>query len=200
MTNLDTNTLVVLSVLAALLVLAIVAWAMQRRRQSDRLQQRFGTEYARAVDHLGSREKAEAELLARERRVERLHIQPLAPPDAARFTQDWKLLQARFVDDPHGTLADADRLVREVMLMRGYPMGDFERRAADISVDHPAVVEHYRAAHAIALRDQHDATDTEDLRKAVVHYRALFDDLLEVADTRRAARRHTHHLPRMETH
>jgi sensor domain CHASE-containing protein len=199
MTNLDTNTLLVLSVLGALVVLAIVAWALQRRRQSERLQQRFGTEYTRAVEHLGDREKAEAELLARERRVERLHIQPLAPPDAARFAQEWKLLQARFVDDPHRTLADADRLVREVMLMRGYPMGDFERRAADISVDHPAVVDHYRAAHAIALRDQHDATDTEDLRKAVVHYRALFDDLLEVADAR-PARRHTHHLPRMETH
>lgn len=199
MTNLDTNTVLVLSVLGALVVLAIVAWALRRRRQSERLQQRFGTEYTRAVEHLGDREKAEAELLARERRVERLHIQPLAPPDAARFAQEWKLLQARFVDDPHRTLADADRLVREVMLMRGYPMGDFERRAADISVDHPAVVDHYRAAHAIALRDQHDATDTEDLRKAVVHYRALFEDLLEVADTR-PARRHTHHLPRMETH
>src|SRR5262245_5939104 len=132
MTDLDTNTIAVLTVIGVLLALAIVAWATQRRHQSHRLQQRFGPEYARTVDHLGDREKAEAELLARERRVERLHIAALAPGDAARFAHEWKLLQARFVDDPHRALADADRLVRELMLTRGYPMGDFERRAADI--------------------------------------------------------------------
>ncbi|MEO8654705.1 MAG: hypothetical protein ABI409_11335, partial [Ramlibacter sp.] len=97
-----------------------------------------------------------------------------------RFGQEWKALQGRFVDNPKGVLVDADRLVRELMLKRGYPMGDFERRAADISVDHPSVVDHYRAAQAIALRDRRGEADTEELRKAVVHYRALFDDLLEV--------------------
>ena len=133
------------------------------------------------MDDLGSRDKAEAELLARERRVQRMHIVALAPTDAARYAQEWKLLQGRFVDDPRRTLAEADRLVRELMLQRGYPMADFERRAADISVDHPNVVENYRAAHDIALRDQRAETSTEDLRRAVLHYHALFDDLLEVA-------------------
>ena len=179
--SLDNTTLTALGVVALLALLALAAWLTQRRHLSHRLQQRFGTEYARTIDHLGSREKAEAELLDRERRVERLHIVALSPQDAARYAQEWKQLQSRFVDSPRGTLAEADRLVRELMLQRGYPMGDFERRAADISVDHAAVIDHYRAAHAIAERDQRGAADTEELRKAVMHYRALFSELLEVA-------------------
>jgi hypothetical protein len=111
----------------------------------------------------------------------------LAPPDAARFTQAWNALQSRFVDDPKGVVVQADQVVRELMLKRGYPMGDFERRAADISVDHPTVVETYRAAQAIAVRDQRGQADTEELRKAVVHYRALFDELLEVRVPKQAA-------------
>jgi hypothetical protein len=179
--NLDTNTLTGLGILGVLAVLGLAAWLMQHLNQSQRLQQRFGAEYARTVERLGSREKAEAELRAREVRVQRMHIEALTPSDAARFAQEWKLLQGHFVDNPSGTLADADRLVRELMLRRGYPMAAFERRAADISVDHPAVVENYRAAHDIALRDQRAETSTEDLRRAVLHYHALFDDLLEVA-------------------
>jgi hypothetical protein len=179
--NLDTTTLTALGIIGVLAVLGLVAWAMQRRHQSHRLRQRFGAEYARTIDHMGSRDKAEAELLARERRVERLHIVALAPADAAYFAHEWKVLQSHFVDNPSRTLAEADQLVRELMLRRGYPMGDFERRAADISVDHPDVVNHYRAARDIALRDQRGPTDTEDLRKALVHCRALFDELLEVA-------------------
>jgi hypothetical protein len=195
-THLDTQTIALLAIVGVLAVLALVAWLRQRDNQSERLQQRFGPEYARAVEHLGSREKAEAELLAREQRVERLHIVALAPADAARYAQAWMLLQGRFVDSPRGALVEADRLVRELMLQRGYPMGNFERRAADISVDHPAVVDHYRAAHDIVLRDRRDATDTEDLRKALVHYRALFDELLEVAPSAAGRRRHgtTHHM------
>lgn len=194
MTDLDTNTLTVLTIIAVLAVVALLAWAMQHRNQSERLQQRFGSEYARAVDHLGSREKAEAELLARERRVQRLHIVALLLPDAERYAQEWKLLQGSFVDDPSGTLVQADQLVRELMLQRGYPMGDFERRAADVSVDHAAVVGHYRAAHAIVMRAQRDATDTEDLRKGLVHYRALFNELLEVAPDRRHRHRTVRHM------
>ena len=109
-------------------------------------------------------------------RVDHLDIVPLAPSEAARFNQAWAVLQGRFVDNPKSVVAQADQLVREVMLERGYPVGDFERRAADISVDHPAVVNNYRAAQAIAVRDQRGEADTEELRKAVVHYRALFDD------------------------
>src|SRR5580700_7732297 len=170
-------------VLVALLVLA--AWFFIRKRnQSARLQERFGPEYDRTVGELGGRGKAESELKAREKRIENLTIAPLAPADATRFSEAWKALQGRFVDNPKGVVVQADQLVRELMLKRGYPMGDFERRAADISVDHPAVVENYRAAQAIAVRDGRGQADTEELRRAVVHYRVLFDEMLEVREVR----------------
>jgi hypothetical protein len=173
---------------AAVLVVALLALAawlfLQRKRQSDRLQQRFGPEYERTVGELGGRSKAESELKSREQRVEHLTITPLAPAEAARFTQAWNALQARFVDSPKGVVIQADQLVRELMVKRGYPMGDFERRAADISVDHPAVVANYRAAEAIAARDQRGVADTEELRKAVVHYRVLFDEMLEIKEAK----------------
>jgi hypothetical protein len=162
-----------------------LAHGSSTKKQSQRLQQRFGPEYGRTVDKLGDRTKAESELKTREKRVERLNIVPLAPSEAARFSQAWKALQGRFVDNPKAVVVQADQLVRELMLKRGYPMGDFERRAADISVDHPAVVDNYRAAQAIAVRDERD---TEELRKAVVHYRALFDELLEVREAQQEVR------------
>jgi len=167
----------------ALLVLA--GWVLsKRKKQSLRLQQRFGPEYGRTVDELGGRAKAESELKAREKRVEHLNITALAPSEAARFSQAWSELQNRFVDNPKGVVMQADQLVRELMLKRGYPMGDFERRAADISVDYPTVVDNYRAAQAIAVRDHRGEANTEDLRQAVVHYRALFDELLEVREAK----------------
>jgi hypothetical protein len=179
---------IVLAVVLVIASIATVVWALSwKKKQSERLQQRFGSEYGRTVDELGGRSKAESELKAREVRVELLSITPLAPPDAARFTQAWNALQSRFVDNPKGVVVQADQLVRELMLKRGYPMGDFERRAADISVDHPAVVETYRAAQAIAERDQRGEADTEELRKAVVHYRALFDEMLEISAPKQAA-------------
>jgi hypothetical protein len=166
-------------------LLALAAWFFsQKKKQSVRLQQRFGPEYGRAVGELGGRTKAESELKAREKRVEHLTITPLAPAEAARFSQAWNALQGRFVDNPKGVVVQADQLVRELMLKRGYPVGDFERRAADISVDHPAVVENYRAARAIATRDERGEADTEELRKAVVHYRVLFDEMLEVGEAK----------------
>jgi hypothetical protein len=113
-------------------------------------------------------------------RIKRNSHTPLAPAEAAQFTQAWNALQSRFVDNPKGVVAQADQLVRELMLKRGYPMGDFERRAGDISVDHRTIVESYRAAQAIAVRDERGVADTEELRQAVVYYRALFDELLEV--------------------
>jgi hypothetical protein len=168
--------------LAILLLLAAIGIALlARRRRSHGLARRFGPEYERTVERTGSRGKAEADLLARERRVARLDIVPLAAHEAQRFRMEWQALQARFVDSPRLAVGEADLLVRDVMLRRGYPMGDFESRAADISVDHPQVVEHYRAAHAIALRDQREPGDTEALRQALVHYRALFSELLEDA-------------------
>ena len=181
MDTMNEQTLIILAVVVVLALIALGAWLLYRKRQSQRLEQRFGPEYGRAVDELGSRTKAESELKTREKRVEKLNIVPLTPPEAARFAQAWKVLQGSFVDNPQGVVAQADQLVRELLLKRGYPMGDFERRAADISVDHPAVVDNYRAAQAIAARDRRGEADTEELRKAVVHYRALFDELLEVS-------------------
>ena len=176
--NIDPNVLVVVLMIIALL--AIAMWLHFRRHESQTLERRFGPEYGRTVEELGSRPKAEAELKARQKRVERLDIVPLDPEEAARFSEAWRSLQARFVDSPKGVLADADRLVRELMRKRGYPMADFETRAADISVHHPSVVEHYRAAHEVALSDERGEVDTEGMRQAVIHYRALFGELLEV--------------------
>lgn len=180
--NVDAQTWIILAAVAVLAATAIVVWRVYQKKQSDRLKAHFGPEYGRAVANLGSQSKAESELKAREARVEHLKIVPLPPAEAARFGQAWRALQGRFIDNPKGVLAEADQLVRELMHKRGYPMGDFDRRAADISVDHPAVVEHYRAAQATALRDQRGQADTEELRKGVVHYRALFQELLEVSD------------------
>jgi FtsZ-interacting cell division protein ZipA len=174
-------------ILAAVLIVALIAvaaWAsaQRRRKESLRLQQRFGPEYVRLVNEVG-RSKAEAELAAREKRVETLDIVPLSTAEATRFRQAWVAIQSRFVDDPKTSVVEADHLVYDLMAKRGYPMGDFERRAADISVDHPAVISNYRAARAIALRDERGETTTEELRKAVVHYRALFQELLEVRES-----------------
>jgi hypothetical protein len=180
MGNLDSQTSTMLAVVVVLVLIALAAWYFVQKRQSERLQQRFGPEYSRTVDALGSRTKAESELKAREERVGKLNIVPLSQADAARFTQAWANLQISFVDNPQGVVAQADQLVRELMAKRGYPVADFEHRAADISVDHPAVVENYRAAQIIAARDARGEATTEDLRNAVVHYRVLFNELLEV--------------------
>jgi hypothetical protein len=172
---------IIVTAVLVIALLALAAWFLsQKRKQSARLQQRFGAEYGRTVGELGGRTKAESELKAREERVGNLAITPLAPAEAARFSLAWNALQGRFVDNPKGVVVQADQLVRELMVKRGYPMGDFERRAADISVDHPVVVENYRAAQAIAARDERGEADTEELRKAVVHYRVLFDEMLEI--------------------
>ena len=177
----DTEIWIVIAV--AVLVAAGVA-VLLHRRQSRRLHERFGPEYDRTVEKLGSRARAESELRAREKRVNSLHIVRLPSNEVTRFARQWKEVQGRFVDNPQRAVVLADRLVREVMVKRGYPMDDFERRAADISVDHPVVVENYRAAQAIVTRND---KDTEMLRRALVHYRALFDELLEVDTEKRAA-------------
>lgn len=184
MDTMNTQTWIIISLVVVIALIAVAAYLLYQKKQSHRLEQRFGPEYGRAVEALGSRTKAESELKTREKRVEHLNIVPLVPAEAARFTQAWKELQGSFVDNPKGVVARADRLVRELLLKRGYPMGDFESRAADISVDHPGVVNNYRAAQAIAARDQRGEADTEELRKAVVHYRALFDELLEVSEAK----------------
>lgn len=188
MNTMTTQTWIILAGVLVVALIAVAAWYFYQRTQSRRLQQRFGPEYGRTVDELGTRTKAEAELKAREKRVERLNIVPLTQSDAARFSQTWTALQSRFVDDPNGAVVQAGQLVRELMLKRGYPMEDFEQRAADISVDHPAVVDNYRAAQAIVVRDERGEADTEALRKAVVHFRVLFNELLEVREATQEVR------------
>jgi hypothetical protein len=187
MMTLNTQTSLLLAGVAILVVIAIAALLFYHRNRTQKLQHRFGAEYDRTVEALGSRTKAEAELEARKKRVETFNIVPLLPAEAERLRQAWIALQARFVDDPKGVVIQANQLVRELMLKRGFPMADFERLAADISVDHPDVVQNYRAAQAIAERDARGEADTEELRNAVVHYRALFDELLEVEDVPRGA-------------
>jgi hypothetical protein len=180
MTTASANT-VIFAVILIAIVVAVVAWVVIQRQRSLHLKRRFGPEYDLTVSEFRNQGKAEAELMAREKRVAGLKIVPLTPPDAFRFSQAWYTLQGRFIDSPKGVVAEADHLVRELMAKRGYPMGDFERMAADVSVDHPTVVSTYRAAQAIAARDARGEADTEQLRQAVIHYRTLFDELLGVA-------------------
>jgi uncharacterized membrane protein YecN with MAPEG domain len=166
--------LIVIAVIAVLLII----WVVVRQRRRANLRQRYGTEYDRIAQASGTG-KAEAALLEREKRVEKFHIRALAPEERERFVTNWRTVQSRFVDDPKDAVSQADLLVERVMHARGYPMSDFEQRAADISVTHPHVVSNYRAAHQIALRHQEGQATTEDLRQAMIYYRSLFDDLLE---------------------
>ncbi len=183
MDSFNTRTLVLVIALAVIVV-GVVGWLVYSQYRSKRLKQRFGPEYGAAVKRLGSKAKAETELRRREKRVANFEIIELAPADVARFSQAWTRLQGSFVDDPKGVLIEADRLVRELLLKRGYPVADFDLRAADISVGHPIVVNNYRAAQRIVSLDQRGEASTEDLRKAVVHFRALFDELLGASKTR----------------
>ncbi len=169
---------VVIIIAIAVIVIAAITWLGTRRRRTRELQEGFGPEYDRTVQQYGDRRRAEEELQSRKERVERLHIQPLAAEDRQRFLERWRAAQTQFVDEPGRAIAEADRLVQEAMAARGYPVGDFEQRAADVSVDHPNVVRDYRQAHAVSLRNERGEATTEDLRQAMVHYRSLFDDLL----------------------
>jgi hypothetical protein len=168
-------------VIAFVIIAAAAAWLVARNRRSQLLKQKFGTEYDHAVKAAGSPIKAEADLLGRAKRVAELDIRPLEPRDRDRFTEEWRRTQAEFVDDPAGAVAHADALVDQVMQARGYPVSDFDVRAADISVDHPKFVQNYREAHAIALAARRGTARTEDLRRATLHYRDLFEDLLNTA-------------------
>jgi hypothetical protein len=160
-------------------VLALLAWHAFARRRTGRLQEQFGPEYDRMVGTAESRGEAEAELQAREERREQLEIRPLSSAARYRFFESWQGVQAEFVDDPRAAVSSADGLIRSVMAERGYPVEDFEQRAADLSVDHPKVVENYRQGHRLAEASVSGGSSTEDLRQAMRHYRALFDELVE---------------------
>jgi len=180
-------------ILAVVIVLAVIVigWLWARMRRTSRLRGRFGTEYDRAVDaSSGDSSQAEAELRERERRHDQLYIRPLSAEAQAGYSRRWREVQARFVDQPATAVGEADALIGQAMQERGYPVEDFEQRAADLSVEHPHVVDDYRAAHAIAVESSGGQTSTEDLRQAMVHYRALFEQLIGVEEPTHKEARH----------
>ena len=170
-------------VIIAVIIVAAAIWYLLWQQRSKRLCSRFGEEYDHAIRQFGSRNKAEEALVARQKRMEKFHIRSLSAGERGRFAEEWHDVQARFVDDPAGSIDEADRVVCDVMKARGYPMSDFEHRAEDLSVDHPHVVRNFRLAHQIALRHQEGQASTEELRRALVCYRDLFDELLEAQPT-----------------
>lgn len=169
---------IVLAVVAVGVVVALGWWGLKLRRRHA-LQQQFGDEYEIVLDEHGSKRKADRELAARQERHERLDIRPLDPQLRLRYADEWRTIQARFVDDPEAAFEEADRLVEDVMAERGYPVGDVDRQMADLSVEHSDVVAHYREAHEVAQELVLGRTTTEGLRRGMVHYRALFDALLD---------------------
>lgn len=175
----DTWVWIVIAVVAAIVVLGVL-WGATRTRRTRSLQDRFGREYDRTVEEAGGRREAERELRDREKRHEELELRPLSQEAREQYVQQWQATQGRFVDDPTGAVAQADELVQRVMRDRGYPVDDFEQRAADISVEHPDVVEKYRTANGIARASERGQASTEDLRHSVRHFRALFVELLEI--------------------
>ena len=177
----DTWVWIVIAAVAVIAVLAVI-WNATRARRTSELRDSFGREYDRTVDQSGDRRAAEKELLERQKQHDELELKPLSPEARDRYVRRWQSTQTRFVDDPRGAVAEADALVQEVMQERGYPTDDFERRVADISVDHPDLVEKYRNAHGIAGSAERGEASTEDMRHSVRHYRALFAELLETDD------------------
>lgn len=176
------TTTIVITLVAAIAVILIVSglvWFSSRRLRLARLRKQFGPEYDHTVQVMGDEQKAIFELEDRQRRVAELDIKPLSPEDRDHYLSEWRRIQGAFVDDPTRAVTDADRLIQEVMKARSYPVSDFEQQAAYLSVDHPQVVSNYRAAHEIAVRNAQEKADTEDLRRAMIYYRSLFQDLLE---------------------
>jgi hypothetical protein len=187
MHNMTNTTWVIVAAVVVIAALA-VAWIASQRRRRIVLRERFGPEYDRTVQALGTSGRADAVLAARAARVEHYRLRDLNADESRRFSEAWRAVQGRFVDDPAGAVTEGDRLVNEVMLARGYPMSDWDRRVEDLTVDHANVVHHYRAAREIAQRHERGAAGTEELRQALVHYRELFADLLgRPAGERRSA-------------
>ena len=176
--------------LVVLAVLALFAWPARNRRRTQRLQEGFGPEYEHVVEETGDKRDAERELLERQDRREEFEVRPLTPEARERYADEWRTVQGRFVDEPEAAVHDADRLVQQVMAERGYPVADdFERRAADVSVDYPDVVENFREGHRLVDEHEAGAAGTEPLRQAMVHFRSLFDELLAEEPVHEEARR-----------
>jgi hypothetical protein len=176
----DLNPIMVIIAVALLLAIVIALWMYIQKRRTQDLRAKFGPEYDKTVISHGDRSHAEAELDKRAKRVAKFDIHPLTHEEQLQFAENWRREQALFVDDPAGAVKNADKLVQDVMKRRGYPVGDFNQNAADLSVDHPLVVENYRIAHDIALLDERGRASTEDLRRAMQSYHSLFDDLLDL--------------------
>src|SRR6204780_3738750 len=174
----DPKVIILAAAVIVLIGVVVLLYVRKRRSTTAGLRQKFGPEYERAVLAHGS--KAETKLADREKRVEKLNIRDLDAMEHDRYSKQWQAVQSRFVDSPKGAVAEADDLVCSVMKVRGYPVSDFDQRAADISVDHPRVVENYRSAHEIALRAGKEGATTEDLRTAMIHYRSLFEELVQL--------------------
>ena len=175
-------------IVVAIVVVAAIGFIFYFTKRSQHLRQKFGPEYTRAIEETGNKYKAESKLEKLEKRVDKFSVHPLQPEEAARFRDSWRVIQAGFVDNPQTALSAADSLVGEVLSAQGYPVADFDVRASEISVNHALVVEHYRAAHEIALKLKKGEATTEDMRLGMIHYRTLFDDLLGVPETVRAKR------------
>ena len=180
----DTTVLVIIViVVVALLAVGAIAF-MQRNKKSEHLQERFGPEYDRAVEETGTRSEAEKQLAAREQRVDRFNMRELSPEERGLFSDQWKKVQSDFVNSPETAILAADELVQKVMLARGYPMADFDQRAADLSVNYGPTVDSYRSAHSISESHRQSPRSTEELRQAMVQYRALFVELLGEVSSR----------------
>jgi len=184
---LTTTQLALIAAAVLIVVAGITTLLILRNRRTARLRAQFGgREYTRAVREGGNQRRAENKLEERAERVEGFRIRALSPADHARFLESWRKVQGRFVDSPGGAVTEADQLLGDVMSLRGYPVGDFEQRAADISVDHPLVMENYRAGHGIAVRQTLGQASTEELRQAMIHYRTLFEELVGEPELARA--------------
>jgi hypothetical protein len=175
----DTWVFVVLAAAAIVVIALAIAIAYRSRHRHEALRERFGPEYERTVDEFGKRRKAERELVDRAEERDQLELRPLTPAARQRYASQWQDVQARFVDAPSASVGEADALVSQVMRERGYPVDDFESQSRLVSVDHPVIVENYRAAHTVYMRDRQGNAETDDLREAVVYYRSLFDELLQ---------------------
>jgi hypothetical protein len=175
----DPRVIVGVVVIALIIVVGVALYVRERRKTTAGLRKRFGAEYDRAILEHGSQHKAEAKLVDRETRVETLKIRDLGATERERFLAEWHSVQSRFVDHPKGSVTEADELVSSLMQACGYPIADFDQRAADLSVDHPRLVEYYRSAHGVAMRLAGDKASTEDLRTAMIQYRSLFDELVQ---------------------
>lgn len=188
-----TSTTWILILVVAAVVLAGI-WLAWRWRRSKTMQEQFGPEYEHVLEEKGSRRQAERELQQRQERVEQLEIRSLSPEERERYLEEWEAVQADFVDEPHVAIADAHALITEAMSARGYPVGDVEHQEADLSVKHADVLDHYREARRIAERSKRGSASTEDLRQAMVHYRALYGALLEEKEERGEQRDRRHRV------